>query len=41
MNLVSREKMMKRLLLIAVALSLIILPVILIWVGYNGGGLLV
>jgi len=40
LNPVSREKIMKRLLLIAVALSLIILPVILIWVGYNGSGII-
>ena len=38
MNPVKSEKWIKRGLLVAVALSLMILPVIFIWVGYNGVG---
>ena len=37
---VSNEKWVKRLLLIAVGLSLLILPVIFVWVGYNGAGII-
>ena len=35
---VDSERWMKRLLLVAVGLSVIILPIILVWVGVNGVG---
>lgn len=37
---VSNEKWVKRLLLIGVGFSLLILPVIFIWIGYNGAGII-
>jgi len=40
MHSVDRERLMKRLLLVAVGLSVIVLPVILIWVGVNGIGII-